>query len=187
MLKQRARYRKVTLAEVLLGDGQKLLAFNDLFVGARTHVSARYRLRWCKKEEAQSSSGVLISTGAGSTGWLSSVFQMARGVARFALGARSGWEAEEGGTKAPPGLPSPLPWDTRSLVFVVREPFVSCHSTAEVVAGLVDQERELRLESLMPSGGVIFGDGMEDDYLAFDSGSMATIRPAPQQARLVVG
>ena len=39
----------------------------------------------------------------------------------------------------------------------------------------------------MPAGGVIFGDGMEEDFLAFDSGSVATIRPASQQAQLVVG
>ena len=91
VLQRRARHRAVTLAEVTLADGQRLTAFNDLFIGARTHVSARYRLRWDSSDEAQSSSGVLVSTGAGSTGWLSSVFQMARGVARFALGERSGW------------------------------------------------------------------------------------------------
>ena len=38
--------RNVTLAEVVLIDGQRLLAFNDLFIGARTHVSARYRVEF---------------------------------------------------------------------------------------------------------------------------------------------
>ena len=78
--------RSVTLAEACLSDGQRLLAFNDLFLGAHPHVTARYRIRWAKAEEPQSSSGVLVSTGAGSTGWVSSVFNMASGFAALAGG-----------------------------------------------------------------------------------------------------
>jgi hypothetical protein len=44
LLDGRAKVRKVTLAEAALDDGQRLLAFNDLFIGARSHVSARYRI-----------------------------------------------------------------------------------------------------------------------------------------------
>src|SRR5688572_13022531 len=40
-----ARLREITLAEAKLADGQRLLGFNDLFVGARSHVSAMYQLR----------------------------------------------------------------------------------------------------------------------------------------------
>ena len=68
VLNGRSTARHVTLAEARLTDGQKLLAFNDLFVGMRSHTSARYRIRAGEAQEAQSSSGVLISTGAGSTG-----------------------------------------------------------------------------------------------------------------------
>ena len=50
-----------------LNDGQRLLAFNDFLIGHRTHVSARYRLTWHGRTETQSSSGILVSTGAGST------------------------------------------------------------------------------------------------------------------------
>jgi len=67
-LRGRAPIRAVTLAEALLADGQRLLAFNDLFIGARSHVSARYRIRAGSASEAQSSSGVIVATGAGSTG-----------------------------------------------------------------------------------------------------------------------
>ena len=84
-----APIREVTLAEVILNDGQRLLAFNDLFIGARSHVSALYRIACKDRSEAQSSSGVLVSTGAGSTGWVSSVFNMAAGVTRF-CGAKPG-------------------------------------------------------------------------------------------------
>src|SRR3954469_18648949 len=41
----RESWCNVTMAQAELNDGQRLLAVNDLFVGARTHVSARYRLR----------------------------------------------------------------------------------------------------------------------------------------------
>ena len=173
VLAGRARERQVTLAEARLDDGQTLLAFNDLFLGARTHVSARYRIRYRDAAEPQSSSGVLVSTGAGSTGWLSSVFNMAAGVT-----ALCGGRGREG---------IRLEWEDPRLLFVVREPFVSRHSKAGIVAGLVEPDSELRLESLMPSGGVIFSDGIEQDFLRFDSGAVAHVRAAGKKARLVVG
>ena len=171
-LEAKASVRAVTLAEARLADGQRLLAFNDLFIGARSHVSARYRIRGAQGEEAQSSSGVLVSTGAGSTGWLSSVWNMAAGVAAFTGGAR--------------GEAPSLPWDDPRLVFVVREPFASRHSSASIVAGWVAEGSPLELESQMPSGGVIFSDGVESDFLKFDSGAIASIGVAPERARLVV-
>lgn len=72
------------------------------------------------------------------------------------------------------------------LLFVVREPFVSRHSQANIVAGLVEPQQRLELESLMPSGGVIFSDGVEADYLSFDSGTNVTVGAAAETARLVV-
>jgi len=76
----KAAIREVTLAEVELSDSQRLLASNDFFIGARSHFSAQYRIEHKKRSEIQSSSGVLVSTGAGSssTGWMSSVFNMGR-------------------------------------------------------------------------------------------------------------
>ena len=171
VLEGRAAIRKVTLGEVTLNDGQRLVAFNDFFIGARSHVSARYRILFAGKSEVQSSSGVLVSTGAGSTGWLSSVFNMAAGIARFA-GA--------GGIRRPV-----LEWEDPRLVFVVREPYASRHSGAGLVAGILEAPGELVIESLMPSGGVIFSDGVEADYLAFNSGARAVVRAASTKAHLV--
>jgi len=172
VLRGGARLREVPLAEALLGDGQRLLAFNDLFIGARSHVSARYRIGRGKPVESQSSSGVIVSTGAGSTGWLSSVFNMAAGLSSFT-----------GGTT---GQPLRLSWEDPRLVFVVREPFASRPSSTNLVAGVLDPAQELVLESLMPSGGVVFSDGVEADALRFDSGATARIRAAAQRSRLVV-
>lgn len=172
VLTGKAKLRSITLAEAKLADGQRLLAFNDLFIGARSHVSARYTLRAGTRSESQSSSGVLVSTGAGSTGWLSSVFNMAAGIASFTGGAA--------------GSPPSLAWEDPRLVFIVREPFASRHSHAGLVAGVIAPGASLSLESLMPSGGVIFSDGIEADALAFDSGAIATISAAAHRTHLVV-
>ncbi len=137
-------------------------------------MSARYKIRLgSSAPEPQSSSGVLISTGAGSTGWLSSVFNMAAGIAAFTGGAG--------------GKPPRLKWEDPRLVFVVREPFASRHSKIGTVAGVIKPGESLALESQMPSGGVIFSDGVEADALAFNSGALAQIGAAPQRTRLVVG
>lgn len=171
VMEAKARIREVTLAEVVLNDGQRLLAFNDLFIGAHSHVSALYRIACNERSETQSSSGVLVATGAGSTGWVSSVFNMAAGVSRY-CGAK-------------PAAAIRLPWEDPRLLFVVREPFVSRHSQASLVMGMLRAGEELSLHSLMPSGGVIFSDGMESDFLNFNSGSSAQVHAAGQKAHLV--
>ena len=169
----KAAVREITLAEVQLNDSQRLLAFNDFFIGARSHISAQYRIEHKKRSEIQSSSGVLISTGAGSTGWISSVFNMTAGVAKF-CGGRSGNAVK-------------LPWEDRRLLYVVREPFISRHSHAGIVAGMLGQQDELVVESLITTAGVIFSDGIESDFLNFNSGAIARVHAAAQKARLVVG
>jgi hypothetical protein len=162
------------MAEVCLNDGQRLLAFNDFYIGQRTHVSSRYSLTWRERTERQSSSGVLVSTGAGSTGWLSSAQNMARAVSGLLLGAEA------------PEMPTlRLGWEDPRLAFVVREPFKSRSSDVRLTAGVVDVGDDLKFESHMPDGGVIFSDGVEADALAFNSGSVAVVRAADRKARLV--
>lgn len=166
--------QEVTMARATLRDGQTLDAFNDLFVGARTHVSARYRLRVGGQAEDQSSSGLLVSTGAGSTGWITSVATGALAVAALA--------GAEGGTREAVRRPP----DSRELVWAVREPFPSRSTGVERVCGVLAPGQTLVVESHMPEGGVIFSDGVEQDFLAFCSGAVATIGLAPRAARLVL-
>lgn len=172
----KAKVRQVTMAEARLANGQALLAFNDLFVGCASHISARYRIEFEARAEPQSSSGVLIATGAGSTGWLSSIFNMAAGLKSIASGMPSAVNA----------APFKMAWEDPRLVFVVREPFKSRSTSAGIVSGTIAPGRELLLESHMPSGGVIFSDGIESDFLDFNSGSIVRIRAAERHARLVV-
>jgi hypothetical protein len=164
------------MAEVKLNDGQRLLAVNDFYLGQRTHLSSRYRVTWHQQTEQQSSSGVLVSTGVGSTGWLSSTQNMAAAVNALLLPNHA------------PTLPRlRLSWDDPRLVFVVREPFLSKASTINLGAGMVEEGEELVIESNMPDGGVIFSDGIERDALEFNSGSVATLRAAEQKTLLVAG
>ena len=170
-----AQFKPVSMAEARLNDGQALLAFNDLFIGVEGHTSARYHIRCGEQAEEHSSSGVIVSTGAGATGWLSSLFNMANGLWR-------GFGAQ------PETLPYPeLPWDAGRLIFVVREPFISKTSAAGLVCGVIGPGQPLELESHIPSGGVIFSDGIPGDYLAFNAGSQATVQVAERRTQLVVG
>jgi NAD kinase len=172
VLAGKERIRKVTLAEAKLQDGQQLLAFNDLFIGVRSHISARYKITVNGRTEAHSSSGVLVSTGAGSTGWMSSVFNMAAGIA-----AAQGRKPIE---------PLRLNWDAPQLLWAVREPFVSRTSQAGLVCGTLDKGAAMVLESMTAENGVIFSDGIEADALEFNAGTIATIGIAARKARLAM-
>jgi hypothetical protein len=55
-----------------------------------------------------------------------------------------------------------------------------------MAAGMIEEGDSLRLESHMPEGGVIFSDGIEEDALAFNAGTVATIQAAARKTRLVV-
>ena len=173
-LSGRALVSEVTLAQAVLHDGQSLLAFNDLFIGAQSHVSARYQLTVGDRSEPQSSSGILVATGAGSTGWMSSVFNMAQGVAASCGQALDAQRVPR------------LRWDEASLLWAVREPFRSQTSATSLAAGRLHGGEELVIESRMASGGVIFSDGVEADFLTFNGGAIARVGIAPQAHRLVV-
>ncbi len=165
----------VSLAKAESRDGHHLLAFNDLFIGAASHVSARYELHHGKTAERQSSSGIIVSTGAGSTGWLRSVLTGARSI-----------EALANGRSAPSPVNHALPWDTDDLIYCVREPFPSKVSGTTLTYGVVNSDHPLEVTSHMASGGVIFSDGIQADAIPFETGSIVSVGVARQQAHLVV-
>ena len=175
VLAGQAKVRQISMAEATLNDGQSLLAFNDLFIGAKSHVSARYKIKSQAGEEHHSSSGIIVSTGVGSTGWLSSLINMANGM--YEVFSRDEEEMTLPRTQ--------LKWEADQLIFVVREPFISKTSSAEIVSGLVLPQRPLVVESEMADGGVIFSDGVETDFLPFNSGAIATIGLASKKTQLV--
>lgn len=170
-----ASIRDVTMAKASLSDGQELLAFNDLFVGPRSHVSARYHIEQAGNGEDQSSSGIIISTGAGSTGWMKSIYAGAAGIIE-ALG----------GKVSMPEAGSRFDWDADHLVYAVREPWPSKTSRSTMVFGVITPDKPLTLNSYMAEHGVIFSDGIENDYVKFNAGHRATINVADHKARLVL-
>ena len=169
-LKGDITHKSVTFAQATTNDGQSILAVNDLFIGPKSHTSARYLVRWQGKQEIQSSSGIIVSTGLGSTGWFQSILAGAQAIA---------------GTTSHP-LAQGFDWEAKWLQFSVREPFLSKTTGTKLVFGTIEQKSPLQLESLMPENGVIFSDGIEDDFLRFNAGCIATIGVANVQGQLII-
>jgi hypothetical protein len=166
----RSNCKTITFAEARTNDGQRLLGVNDLFIGPRSHTSARYALQWHGQQEEQSSSGIIVSTGFGSSGWFRSILAGAIGVT---------------GQQTHP-LANGFEWQAKKLYFTVREPFPSRTSGARLVFGEIEGGDCLRLESHMPENGVVFSDGIESDYLSFNSGTVLTVGVAADHGQLVV-
>ncbi|MCJ8313230.1 MAG: hypothetical protein MJK11_09705 [Pseudomonadales bacterium] len=169
-LAQKRQQKLITFAKAQTNDGQTMLAVNDIFVGPKSHTSARYKLIWQGEEELQSSSGVIISTGFGSSGWLQSIITGAMSV--------SGQKHNQ--------LAAGFNWQDKRLQFSVREPFPSQSTGTTLTFGKIDEKSPLVIESAMPENGVIFSDGIEADYLNFNSGSTVTITVADIQGALVI-
>ncbi|MEM7244562.1 MAG: hypothetical protein AAF533_04425 [Acidobacteriota bacterium] len=158
---ERVEVEERSMVVARLDDGQELVALNEIFVGHVSHQSARYEIACRGAEESQSSSGVIVATGTGSSGWARSIATSRRTRVRL-----------------------PRPTDRR-LVFFVREAWPSRATGAELVEGKLGRRDELVLRSRMDHGGVIFGDGIESDRLRFGWGRRLTVGLARQRLRLV--
>jgi len=144
-----------------LDDGQTLRGLNEVFVGDRGHQSARYRLRLPDgRGEVQCSSGVVVGTGTGATGWCASLARV----------------------PGAPRLPTP---DEPALAWFVREAWPSPCTGADLVAGRLGADDQLELV-VGSDALVVFSDGGEADRLTAVRGSNVTIGLAPQRLRLVV-
>ena len=183
----------ISMAKATLNNGQTLYGVNDLFCGPKTHGSARYVLQWGNLSESQSSSGIIISTGLGSSGWLKSLISGATAIAQSAnsvMDLSISSERLSGPIKTSSGpkntLNTEFAWDAQHLVFTVREPFPSRTTGASVVLGRITKNSPLRLESHIAENGVIFSDGLEQDFLEFNSGTQAVISLADRQGLLVM-
>jgi len=167
--------KEITMAKTHLNDGQTLLAVNDFFIGVKSHTSARYLLTVGTKTEQQSSSGIIISTGLGSTGWLKSILAGAIGIAGYITDKYSRKVSQPR-----------ISWDSDFLYFTVREPFPSKVSSAKLVFGKITKKEPMTIVSQTPENGVIFSDGIEADYLNFNSGTTALISVHDKKGLLVI-
>ena len=158
VLSQRSMVRAST------DDGQALTALNEIYIGHPSHQSARYLLTAAGgAPERQSSSGVLIGTGTGATGWCRSIWQERRST-----------------------LTLPAPEDPR-LAWFVREAWPSPTTGTEQTEGSIgdgDDHLDLVVES---DALVVFGDGLETDRLTPTWGQRIRINLAEQRLTQVVG
>ncbi|MBP2586001.1 NAD kinase [Streptomyces sp. PvR006] len=154
---------ELTMVEAVTDDAQRLLALNEIYVGPRSHQTARYTLDLDATglpPEAQASSGVLVGTGTGATGWL-----------------RSLWEQRSS------ALALPAPADAR-LAWFVREAWPSPTTGTSRVEGLLDPGQGLRL-TVESDRLVVFGDGVESDALELTWGQTVRLTVAGPRLRLV--
>ncbi len=159
---KRVHIQARAMVEAQVEVGPRLLALNEIFVGHQSHQSARYELQWDGRSERQSSSGLIVSTGTGATGWTASI-------------VRERAEAME--------LPSP---GDPSLAFFVREAWPGAQYGVSLTAGTLERGNRLRIVSHMDRG-VLFGDGIESDRISLSWGQPIEIGLAEEQLHLVTG
>ncbi len=151
-----------TMVEAVADDGQRLVALNEIYLGHASHQSARYTLvQPDGRSERQSSSGLLVGTGTGATGWLAS-----------AVGERHS------------RLPLPGPTEP-ALAWFVREAWPSPFTGTSLTEGRFPSGAALQIV-VEHDALVVFGDGLENDRLAPSWGQTVTLRTAGRQLALVV-
>ncbi len=165
----------ITIAQAELNDGQRIHGVNDIFIGPRSHISFRCGISHEGREENQSSSGIIVSTGCGSTGWFRSIIEGARRVSSGFDGTRDRERAEPLSLGRGPSL--------LQRSGALREQDLAVRKSPSAGS---PHRQPLTVTSHMPQNGVIFSDGIESDFLEFNSGRIATIYPSDRKAKLVL-
>ena len=151
--------RELSMVRARLDDGQELSGLNEIFIGHPSHQSARYQLTTSDgRSERQSSSGLIVSTGTGATGWCASI------------------ALERGGRT----LPAPT---DRALAWFVREAWPSPVTGTSLREGVLEADEPLRL-TVASDQLVVFGDGMEQDRLTASWGQEISVELGVRPLRL---
>lgn len=157
----RATVQARTMVEARIEDGQRCVGLNEVFFGHATHQSAKYEIEAAGITEFQSSSGLIVATGTGGTGWAASL-NLERGQ--------------------PLTLPDPL---ERRLAWFVREPWPSRFTGSTLVYGELT-DGPLGVTCRLGAGAVVFSDGIENDALNVSYGQHVDFAVAPDTLNTVV-
>ena len=171
---RRRPVKAITMARADLNTGGVLYRGSTTCSSApRATASSRYELAVEARRERQSSSGIIVSTGLGSTGWLRSI--------------HAGWAAATAaltGTLPAQGDGS-FAWDADQLRYSVREPFPSRTTGATLVAGTLGRGTAMTVTSAMPEGGVVFRRRDGSGFPRLQQRHAGARRLAERQGRLV--
>ena len=162
LLKGSARIERRTMLKAQLDDGPQLFGLNEIFIGHRSHQSARYEISLGASRESQSSSGVIVATGTGATGWARSIMTATRN-------------------------PLEIGPEEEIAVFFAREPWPSKSTGCSMAFGILSRGQDVLLLSHMNDGGVVFADGMEEDRLEFSWGKTLRVLIADKTLNLLSG
>lgn len=151
-----------TMVAAMLDDGQVLHGLNEVYAGDAGHQSSRYVLAAPDGDpERQSSSGVLVGTGTGATGWCASL-------------------AHDRAHPVPPPGPTE---DT--LCWYVREAWPSPATGVGRTEGVLPAGATLTLTA-ESDRLVVFADGIEPDRLPLRWGQRVTLGVATTRLHLVL-
>lgn len=151
---------QLTMVRAEVDDTRSLTALNEIFIGHASHQSARYRISGGSSFEDQSSSGIVVSTGTGATGWGASLVR--------------------GRSMGP--LPTPV---ERSLAWFVREAWPSPTTGVTMTEGILKAGRALEI-TVASDRLVVFGDGIESDRCEVSWGQQIRVGIAEQTLALVI-
>ena len=165
------RCERLPFVRAAIDDDRVIWGINDIFIGRKDHVSARYQLSFNGVDETQSSSGIIVSTGVGSSGWMRSVAVMVAGL------------TDTNKAQKLARLPDKA---SSELVFVVREPFPSPTTGTQIVTGRVIPGRPLVVSSAMPSGGFIFSDGIVEQATEWNAGSKVIVSVGDRYVQRII-
>ena len=99
-----------------------LLALNEVFIAnEKAYLVSKYKIKFKDKEEIHKSSGIIASTGTGSTAW----FKSANGL--------------------------PFSQQSKFIRFIIREPFIRNISLPSMLNGQINEKESLALSPLVPS------------------------------------